>query len=72
MEFDLSHINQSMFLSKVLSATASRSTTALRFHSTAAGSSTSPFLKDFITSEDKGPVETAIESKVGCLVVVQV
>lgn len=55
---------KSMFLSKVLSATASRSTTALRFHSTAAGS-TSPFLKDFITSEDKGPVETAIESKVG-------
>ncbi|CDH49009.1 domain protein [Lichtheimia corymbifera JMRC:FSU:9682] len=51
-----------MFLSKVLSATASRSTTALRFHSTATGS-TSPFLKDFITSEDKGPVETAIESK---------
>lgn len=59
---------KSMFLSKVLSATASRSTTALRFHSTATGS-TSPFLKDFITSEDKGPVETAIESKVGGWVV---
>ncbi|KAI7880612.1 hypothetical protein K492DRAFT_129940 [Lichtheimia hyalospora FSU 10163] len=51
-----------MFLSKVFTAAASRSTTALRFQSTAAGS-TSPFLKDFITSEDKGPVETAIESK---------